>query len=269
MRKNAPLLAGLTAFLMLVFGILELIQAIRGLNSISGGNNEIASYARGAIVFELIMSIIIILSSLISLTMALKNAEAKSLYYSTGVVLTLFTLGSIIDTFIAYGLLRKILGDYASFPGSSIAKLVFLFIALLLLIIGLFMLRSYLYDSKGGGVLAGASVSLLVVCIISFTVMNSDTDGITIASTIIFLLATILSCAEYINSYGYDDYSYSSTNSTQYKYDASTDTFIETKPSVSDNDASEQLRKLKKLFDDGIITAEEYEEKRKKYVDKL
>ena len=72
---------------------------------------------------------------------------------------------------------------------------------------------------------------------------------------------------EYINSYGGSGYkphktvNHSSYNSYSYSDPSPS--------SSSPSDASEQLRKLKKLFDDGVITAEEYEEKRKKYVDKL
>ena len=35
------------------------------------------------------------------------------------------------------------------------------------------------------------------------------------------------------------------------------------------NEAYENLKKLKELYDDGIITEEEYKEKRKKYVNKI
>ena len=271
MRRNTPLFAGLVALLLLVFGILELIEAIKGLNSIGSATGSIASYAKGAITFELVLSIIIIISTLISLTMAITTAEDKSLFCSTGVVLTIFTLGSIIDTFVAYGLIKKIMGAYATFPGVGIAKLVFLFFTLLLLAIGLLMLGSYEFDSKGPGVLAGASASLVIVCIISFIAMDSNTSGLTIAAAIIFLFATLLSFAEYLSSYSSSfSYSNSSSNSNKYTYNEDTDSFEEVDQSQNyDNDASTQLRKLKSLLDDGIITTEEYEEKRKKYVDKL
>lgn len=270
MRRNAPLFAGLVALLLLVFGILELIGAIKGLNSIGSATGSIASYAKGAIIFELVLSIIIIVSTLISLTLAITTAEDKSLFCSTGVVLTIFTLGSIIDTFVAYGLIKKIMGNYATFPGISIAKLVFLFFTLVLLVIGLLMLGSYEFDSKGPGVLAGASASLLIVCIISFIAMDSNTSGLTIAATIVFLLAILLSFAEYLSSYSSSfSYSNSSSNSGKYTYNEDTDSFEEVDHSQNYDDASAQLRKLKSLLDDGIITTEEYEEKRKKYVDKL
>ena len=39
--------------------------------------------------------------------------------------------------------------------------------------------------------------------------------------------------------------------------------------SISSSDNEEELLKLKRLLDAGAITPEEYEEKRKKYVDSL
>ena len=101
--------------------------------------------------------------------------------------------------------------------------------------------------------------------------MDSNTSGLTIAAAIIFLFATLLSFAEYLSSYSSSfSYSNSSSNSNKYTYNEDTDSFEEVDQSQNyDNDASTQLRKLKSLLDDGIITTEEYEEKRKKYVDKL
>ncbi|MDV3002133.1 MAG: hypothetical protein N5P05_003739 [Chroococcopsis gigantea SAG 12.99] len=40
-------------------------------------------------------------------------------------------------------------------------------------------------------------------------------------------------------------------------------------PSQSSTTTTETLLKLKKLYDSGVITAEEYEEKRRKYLDSL
>ena len=38
---------------------------------------------------------------------------------------------------------------------------------------------------------------------------------------------------------------------------------------MSSSDAADNLNKLKELYDNGVITKEEYDEKRKKYVEML
>jgi len=267
MRKNAPLCAVVIALAFVVYSILKIVQAIKVLNSFGTYTNDIISFAKGAVVFELIAAIIILIMGVIIIVMSLKMVDDKPLYAATGALLGILTLASIIDFFVAYSLLKKMLGDYASMPGASIAQLVFLFIALVLIIVGLFLNGSYMSDDKAGIVFIIACVCLIICTIITFANMNSDTAGLTIASAIFLLFGLLLAGFEYINSYGSSSgYAYKKTV-THDSYDSSS----YSSPSTNNNvdDPSEQLRKLKKLFDDGIITAEEYEEKRKKYIDKL
>lgn len=266
MRKNAPLCAVVTALAFVVYSILKIVQAIKVLNSFGTYTNDIISFAKGAVVFELIAAIIILIMGVIIIIMSLKMVDDKPLYVATGALLGILTLASIIDFFVAYSLLKKMLGDYASMPGASIAQLVFLFIALVLIIVGLFLNGSYMSDDKAGIVFIIACVCLIICTIITFANMNSDTAGLTIASAIFLLFGLLLAGFEYVNSYGSSGYAYKKTI-TDDSYDSSSYSSQSTNSNI--DDPSEQLRKLKKLFDDGIITAEEYEEKRKKYIDKL
>lgn len=266
MRKNAPLCAVVTALAFVVYSILKIVQAIKVLNSFGTYTNDIISFAKGAVVFELISAIIILIMGVIIIVMSLKMVDDKPLYAATGALLGILTLASIIDFFVAYSLLKKMLGDYASMPGASIAQLVFLFIALVLIIVGLFLNGSYMNDDKAGIVFIIACACLIICSIITFANMNSDTAGLTIASAIFLLFGLLLAGFEYINSYGGSGYVYKKTV-THDSYDSSSYSSPSTNSNV--DDPSEQLRKLKKLLDDGVITTEEYEEKRKKYVDKL
>lgn len=266
MKKNAPLFAGITAFIFIVYSILVFVQSIKGLNALDSYSSEYASFARRAVVFELIVAIIILLLSGAVLVMSIRMVNDKALYAATGSLLGVFTLGSIIDIFVAYSLLKKLLGNRASMSGASIAQLVFLFIALVFIVVGLFVINSYINEDKAGVVFIIGCVCLVICSIISLASMDSYTSGLTITSNIFLLLGLLSAGYEYINSYGDSGYkphkivTHSSYNSYSYS---------DPSPSSSPSDASEQLRKLKKLFDDGVITAEEYEEKRKKYVDKL
>lgn len=275
MRKNAPLCAVVTALAFVVYSILKIVQAIKVLNSFGTYTNDIVSFTKGAIVFELIVAIFILIMGVVVIAMSLKMFDDKPLYAATGVLLGIFTLASIIDIFVAYSLLKKMLGDYASMPGASIAQLIFLFIALVLIIAGLFLNGSYMSDDKAGIVFIIACACLIICIIIAFANMDSNTAGLTIASTIFLLFGLLLAGFEYINSYGSSGYTNSShastgtTKSTMASFADNYDIPIEKASNTKEEDASTQLRKLKSLLDDGIITTEEYEEKRKKYVDKL
>lgn len=268
MRKNAPLYTGITAFIFFIYSILSMVQSIRALSKLSDLPNVggYVSFARGIAVFDLIVTIIILLVSVVLFVLALKRVADKALYATTGSLIGFYSLTSIIEVFLAYGLLKKMLGDYASMPGASIAQLIFLFIALIFAIAGLFTLKSLMNEDKAGIVFIISCVSLIVCLIINFANMNSSTEGLTIVTSIFLLFGFLSAGFEYINSYGSSGYRYKKPT-THYGYHPSS--YSSPSSSSGNEDAAEELRKLKKLYDDGVITSEEYNEKRKKYVDKL
>ncbi len=271
MRRNAVLFGCLTALAFAVVSILQIISAIKGLSDLGSGSGEIYYFAKGAIIFELLASIALLITCLVSIGIVFKDGTDKRIYYSTTSILTLFTITSIIDTFLAYTLLLKMAGpyaDYISMPGTGVAKLIFLFIAVILFATGDFLLRSIVHDDKAGAVLATGSGCLVVCCIISFAAMDSNTGGLVIAATIFLLIGCLLALAEFVNSYAGG---YSTRTSVTHHTSSSYRPYSYTPVSSNEDgdNAAEELRKLKKLYDDGVITAQEYEEKRKKYVDKL
>lgn len=269
MKKNPLLFACLTAFLFFVVGIIELIGAIKGLNQI--GSGDIFSFARGVLVFELISAIILLAASIISIAIIIMVDGDNPIYASSAAMLSLFTLSSIIDTFLSYALLKKMAGaysDYISMPTVGVVKLVLLFIAILLFIVGFFLLKSYTTEDKACGVFAAGTGCLLVCCVLAFTTMDRNTDGFTITSTIFLLIGCLLGITEFLNSYGYSG---RRLNTPNYHHSSSYNPHSYSNPTVNrgEKDSVDELRKLKELYDEGIITSEEYNEKRKKYVDKL
>lgn len=268
MKKNAPLCTGITAIIFFIYSILSMVQSGRALSSLSDLPNVggYVSFARGIAVFDLIVTIIILLVSVVLFVLAIKRVADKALYATTGSLIGFYSLTSIIEVFLAYGLLKKMFGDNISMPGASIAQLIFLFIALIFAIAGLFTLKSFMYEDKAGIVFIISCVSLIVCLIINFANMNSNTEGLTIVTSIFILIGLLSAGFEYINSYGSSGYKYKKPT-THYGYHPSS--YSSPSSSSGNEDATEQLRKLKKLLDDGIITSQEYEEKRKKYVDKL
>lgn len=263
MRKNTPLFAALTSLLLAVAFIIDVVTAIRGLNNIGNYSGYVADYARKVIVFELIMTVVLIVSCVTTLSIIAKLGNSKTVYVSSSITFSLISLYSIVDTFLAYELLKKMIGDYASIPGTGVAKLVFLFIAIILILVSLALQKSLMYEDKANILMVLACLCLLVCCIISFTAMDKSTDGAVVTSTIFLTLGVMVGGYLFINSYGDDGYrpqTVSSYHETK-KYSGQSTT--------KSDDPAEQLKKLKELYDSGVITNEEYTEKRKKYIDKL
>ena len=268
MRKNAVLFGCLTALAFVIVGILELISSIKGFNQLGSGSGDVYSFARGALTFELIASVILLGASSISLAIISKNRNDKPIYASTLSILSLFTLSSIIDTFVAFELAKKMMGPYSgdiSMPGVGIAKLIFLFLALALFGVGFFLLKSYYHDDKAGGVAAAGAACLIICCIFAFASMDGNSDGLIITATIFLLIGCLLAATEYINSYGSSGFRPRIHYNTSSNYAQPSQSYN----SSSKNGAADELRKLKELYDDGVITSEEYNEKRKKYIDEL
>ena len=178
------------------------------------------------------------------------------------ITFALFSLRAIIDTFWAFGIIKNVYPYSISMPGMAIAKLVFLFIALLTLIIGIWLEGSFTNDDKANIFMIVALVAIFICCILSFASMSSSTEGLTIVANVLLTISVVVGIALYVVSFIKEE----SPHKVTYK----TGEIVYPLPKSSDsNDPVEQLRKLKELFDDGVITEEEYEEKRKKYVDRL
>lgn len=258
MKKNAQLFGGITAFLVLVFALLQAIIVIKALSTTSSYSQQISNYFNGILVFELISSILLMASCTVTLGMIFKSSESKAIYFSTTATFTIYTLFLIIDTFLAYALLRTF-DESVNMPALGIAKLVFLFLAFFLFTIGLFLYKSLFNEDKACSVFAAGIGCLIVCCVLAFFAMSNTTGGLEIAGTVIMLSGCLSALLEYINSYGINGH---------HSYSVNQNTTI-TNVSNNSGDAATQLHNLKKLYDEGVITAEEYEEKRKKYIDKL
>ena len=263
MRKNIPIFIGIAAFLLAVVFILEFIGAIISLNDISSYSGLLFEKTRGLLIFEIISAALVILSCFPVFYFIGTKKEESRLYTSICIPFVLFTVRAIIDTFWAFSIINSVSSSGVSMPGSGIAKLVFLFAALISLLVGSWLEGSFTNDDKANVFTIIAMGALFVCCIISFISMDSSTnDALTIVTTIFLTLSIIVAAIAFLLSFVNED------TSSKPVYRPGNVVYPRPKEVESD-DTAEQLRKLKKLFDDGVITAEEYEEKRKKYVDKL
>ena len=270
MNKYLHLLAGIIGSLLLVVFTLDLVGAIIAIKDIaeyerpSGviGYPDIVSSTKGLYIFELVSAIIILLACIYIFVCVFGKKDEKKVYASILIPFTLLIISTIIDTFWAFKILQTAAGRSISMPGAGIAKLVFLFIGFISIIASIWLQGSFVHDGKANVFAIVSMFALFVCCIISFVNMNYSVGALVTISTIFLTLSIIVALALFIISYIPENI----TTHTTYK----TGEIVYPRPKeVESDDTAEQLRKLKTLFDDGIITAEEYEEKRKKYVDKL
>lgn len=264
MKRNAHLFGSLTSLFLTVTFIIGIVVSIKGLSSLSSYSGSIIDFSKGIITFELIMSIVLLISCIITISIILKYGGNKTIYVSSSITFSSLALYSIVDTFLAFELLKKMIGNYAYLPGETIAKLVLLFVALLLALISLSLQKTLMHDDKANYLMIIACLCLMTCCIISFAAMSEGTDGTTISSTIFLTLGVVSGGYLFINSYAHYGTSQKTTTTS---YSASKNY---NEPSTSKNiDPVEQLKMLKELYDTGVITSEEYTEKRKKYIDEL
>ena len=111
-------------------------------------------------------------------------------------------------------------------------------------------------ETQSGIIGAGGSLWFVVVIIIAIS-SGTDSNGFTILYLIFMIVSFIMMIATFGLSAVKESNKAVSTQSIPNNQVGTT------------YDSAEELLKLKKLLDAGAITQEEYEEKRKKYVDSL
>lgn len=262
MKKNITLFAGLTTLLILIVYVLELVGCASAINDAKRAGEEVLSVTRGLIIFEMISAGVIVFSCFLTSYSTLKKKLEKKIYVSVSVIFLLIVLRAIIDTFWAFAVLKQIYYGI-SMPGIGIVKLAFLFAALAFIVVGLYLQGSFTNDDKANIFMVMAMGMLFIVCIISFISLSRDSDAVTIAANIFLVLSVILGCFLFISSYYRDDGYRPAYKPGKMIYSS--------KPTTAEksDETSDRLRELKKLYDDGVITSEEYNEKRQKYIDKL
>lgn len=116
------------------------------------------------------------------------------------------------------------------------------------------------------------SMFILVILLL----INSDAGGLTLAIYIMLMLSLIVGSIfsllpetfEIRPYHSYSSHSYSNPTYSSSTYSSSSSSTSSNKSQTS-VEAAKQLRQLRELLNDGIISEEEYNEKRKKYIDLL
>lgn len=285
--NNKIIAIRVTLVFLLITSIFLLIDGIKAVDIINDYDpyyyGSYYSSIKAIAVVELVFAIFILLFGLIALIVSFASQSEKSPHNMLLFVILLAAIQKIVATFQAIGLVNEI-SPGADIGATPILMLVFLILAALLVVIAMICVANDSFKAAGG---IGIVVALLfvVVMIISLaTGENSEAMAIIymvlfILSMIIFGIASGIAVAEGSYYRSVANYYHSAPKPVN---SASTPTNVSGQSEMSatsskensnheqkGDDPAEALKKLKQLFDTGIITEEEYQEKRKKYIEKL
>lgn len=200
-------------------------------------------------IIDLVLSVSILVFSIIYLLKVAAKGQDQiqsvpsilSLYFTSGVCATILLLFYMPNEAL----------------GAIITVLVLFLCAAILLIVGANIFKK---APKGGAItsLIGFFVSLIITIMSMFGFNTSSNSPLTILVAVLVLIYCILGVILFIIYLAKSNEPSPVTSvASSYQY----------KP--VEKDAAEQLQKLKDLHEQGILSDEEYEEKRRKYIEKL
>lgn len=264
-----------------------ILMLVNQFSALNGGLPSLpAAYSStviGCIALSMVCNFSIIISGAIGFFVILLGDDSKAVKNSKNFILILFILFGFQQFFasIAGNELAKYIYEYYGYVYSPSASFI---ISLIILIFVLVMSIISIFNKidRVNYILGLASSSLLFILMIISIATNSESNlkGIDIAARIFYFISFI-GCGIYfilclLNLEPAPSSTSVSNNGVGMRGFADNYTegsHINSQPQQpivqSNKDASEELIKIKKLYDAGIITAEEYEEKRKKYVGML
>ena len=261
--KVSKIVLGVAASLFslaVIFYVINAIDAIADLSEYSGSYVEAA---RTLSIFQLIMDIIILAMGILAIVCcSAPSISKKSALNSIFVVGFLIPLEKLISVIAGYNIIKKYAYPSAELDGTSIVIIVFIIITLILMVAALITNQVAKNQIIGPAFGIGGTIGFLVVMILVF-VNSEQSTGFTTLYMIFTLVAVLTVIPGLIFAILKDK------KKIAYSYHSLTpEPAMENKP-LPQKDNAEELLKLKKLLDAGAITQEEYEEKRKKYVDSL
>lgn len=153
-------------------------------------------------------------------------------------------------------------------PAESVIVIVLTIIAFLTLTFSVIYNSNLSLKKAVGGV---GIISLLTVYFVSFSNISSETEAFAVVINVLLFVGIALT-GVFLLIPGLISYYKKRTPSTNTNSNTSTpnnSAVINASSQVNKEDASKKLKELKELLDSGIITQEEFEGKRKKYIDQL
>ena len=250
MNKISKIVAGIAASIIslgIVFYVIDAIDAVVDFSEFSEDfYGALGSLYTFLLVFMIITLILGITTAVISFIPNINKKNAVNCLLLVGSLLALEKLAYRIGVIV---ITKKYLYPEANFNATTIISIVFIVLAILSMLVALFM-NQYKKSLAGSIVGAVGTLWFFVVTIIDLS-RSSDTTGFRTIYLIFTLVASFVMIGAFILA----------------------GLKVKEKPvlakAISSSDSEEELLKLKRLLDAGAITQEEYEEKRKKYVDCL
>ena len=294
-KKNVGVVV--TILFVVISAIFLLISSAESIDQI----NHITEYSyiyislKTVAVVQLVFSIVILVFSLIAIIVAFAAINDTAPFNLMLFVIVLIAVEKIATLFQAIELV-KMVSPSAEADAETIISLVLLFLAVFLLFIGMICKANGKNTGAGG---LGFVASLFTIIVVILVLASSDSaEELSIVYLVILLLSLLINgIVSGVLIYNYSNKASSEAQQTEAvaadggvqdepkeninNQEALPSDEVQTvqeapksqttpKDSIENNeDPVESLVKLKKLLDNGIITQEEYEEKRKKYVDKL
>lgn len=280
MNKLSRTIALITYLLFFVFAILSLVSSIQGLsalNAISGESNKILSSLRGMFITSLLAVIGIVIALATGTTYSVKNYSGH--VATLGSVFAIYLLSDLISGFIGLSIL-----DGTTIPATVVITIIVEIIALISAFVSIGFSSSS--ERNNEGIVSGIITALLLLIAVIITMSSTTISSTLTVMGYVFLILSILgSGLFYLVKYNENiealrarvlkkmhEKDATEKNQKANDYPISDETSVvreEPKVQPSSDDPVAQLEKLKNLLDKGVITKEEYEEKRKKYVDML
>lgn len=270
------------AFLIII--VLCFVQFIKEISNIKDINNvlesikyylyydevktlrSITNMAKVMAIIDLVGQIVASIVGVVGLIFTFKEEEIKSSRYFAGVFAETAFFTFVINL---YGIIKSkiILKEAYDIPTSAIIVIIIALIGVIL-----FACSNGKEDKVKKNLFTASIVATIACFIVCLT--EDHTEFLTYYYIFIAIAGVVGIITYYLPEYGTTTTTKGNNSSipaSNYNPDNQVSKpdpiIVETKPQV--NDASEQLIKLKNLYDNGVISKEEYEEKRKKYIDLL
>ena len=287
--NNKLIAIRVTLVFLLITSIFLLIDGIKAVDIINDYNPSYYgiyySDLKAIAVVELVFAIFILIFGLIALIVSFASQSEKSPHNMLLFVILLAAIQKIVAVFQAISLVNSI-SPGADIGATPVLMLVFLILAALLVVIAMFCVANDSFKGAGG---VGIVAALLFVVVMIISLATGDSgEAMAIIYSVLFIISMIIfGIASGIAAAEGSYYYYRSVANHYHSApkpvnSASTPTNVSGQSEMSTplskensnqeqkgDDPAEALKKLKQLFDTGVITEEEYQEKRKKYIDKL